>query len=449
VIGGAVLIATVAAAVAVWHPSGCHASADECSAEQSEQLSGARLESLSERLAPTVIRRVERLRGLRFANPPSIEVLGEHRLAALGDRLAQEAQARVGSPGSQAALHAKVGFLVLAGLYPNDLSFETTPNTVSEAIDGAYDYSTDRVVLVRGLLESRREVELTLAHELTHALEFQHYPLRLRFTAARHGEAADAREALIEGTATYVEARYLRHYLGDRVSIASRLRSSGVTISAEDEPPAVRARHVVQYVAGALFVRRLFLRGGWPLVDRALRHPPVTTSQIIHPSSWPSRASGEPVRLHLGPALASDRELAGGGVAGEDDVRFMILLGASQQDAFAASDGWRGGRFELWRLPGEHPDCQVACPEADVGVMGVRWRDDVDAVEFASGVAGYLRVGRLAEKVERGLWHLDDGFVATASAPHASGLAFAPTATLAVAVAGRAAEDASRSPRED
>jgi hypothetical protein len=432
-------------AVALWSRSGCDGPSKACSREAAS-LGNARLEALSDRLAPRVMRRVERIRGLRFHDPPGVEVLGQAGLAALGRRLRRGAQATVGSRQSSRVLHAKVGFLELAGLYPSDLAFERTPKTVAEPIDGAYDYSTNRVILVRGRLESRREVELTLAHELTHALEDQNFALHLRSVAARQSEAADAREALIEGTATYVEARYLRHQLGDRVSIPSRLSSSGIVISAEDEPPAIRARHVVEYVQGALFVRQLRLRGGWPLVNRALRHPPRTTSQVFHPASWPRGGPGERVGVGAEQVLEPGWRQVGGGVAGEDDVRFMLVLGTAQHAAIAAAHGWRGGRFELWRMGAASADCQVACPERDVAVMGLRWRSDLDPVEFYDAASTYLALGRVARRDDSGLWGLTNGFAAIASAQRASGLAFAPSGELAQALAQRAARRASAPP---
>jgi hypothetical protein len=82
-------------------------------------------------------------------------------------------------------------------------------------VAGFYDPGSERLALVRGVGID----DVTLAHELTHALEDQHYDPG-RFGDGRRGrdgtgvdeDAASAETGLVEGTATVVMTRYLERY---------------------------------------------------------------------------------------------------------------------------------------------------------------------------------------------------------------------------------------------
>jgi Zn-dependent protease with chaperone function len=133
--------------------------------------------------------RVERLRDLRFVRPPRVRVMSAAELAAFGRRLA-EASSRRGSgyparlPRPRRLERAWIGFEQLAGIVPEQPGSDATAPGSIEDIDAAYDYLHKRILLVQGAIETRRELQLVLAHELTHALEDQHLPLRLGLRSA-------------------------------------------------------------------------------------------------------------------------------------------------------------------------------------------------------------------------------------------------------------------------
>ena len=74
---------------------------------------------------------------------------------------------------------ARTGFLRLAGVLPEEPASDATAQGPAERIGAAYDYRHKRIILVQGAIQTRRELQLVLAHELTHALEDQHFALRL------------------------------------------------------------------------------------------------------------------------------------------------------------------------------------------------------------------------------------------------------------------------------
>ena len=399
-------------------------------------------------LAP-MASRVERLRDLRFVHPPRVRVISAAELAAFGRRLAEASSRRArGHPlrlrRPRRLERARIGFEQLAGMLPEQPASDATARGPIEATDAAYDYVHDRILLVQRAIETRRELQLVLAHELTHALEDQHFPLRLG-TSSGLSERAQSNRALIEGTATFVAARYANRYLNDRVPVEQRLAGQRSVFAAGGSTPyAVKAANIFDYVDGALFVRGLH-RHGWGSVNRALRHPPTRTQQILHPKGWRRSRQRPPVHLDLGQLLGHGWHLVGGGPAGEQDVLAILGQGAFGVGIDEAGAGWVGGRFELWREGDDPAGCED-CAQSEIGAVAFRWRHGLDTWEFGRAFFAYMVAGRLGERIGPRNWELSDGFASLGSAPRASAIAFAPTEELARSVARTSAKQAAKPP---
>jgi hypothetical protein len=389
--------------------------------------------------------RVERLRDLRFVHPPRVRVISAAELAAFGRRLAEASSRRArGHPlrlrRPRRLERARIGFEQLAGMLPEQPASDATARGPIEATDAAYDYVHDRILLVQRAIETRRELQLVLAHELTHALEDQHFPLRLG-TSSGLSERAQSNRALIEGTATFVAARYANRYLNDRVPVEQRLAGQRSVFAAGGSTPyAVKAANIFDYVDGALFVDGLH-RHGWRPVNRALRHSPTRTEQILHPRSWRRAKPPQPVHLDLRHLLGSGWQLVGGGPAGEQDVVAILGQGAFGVEASEAGAGWAGGRFELWHGADDPAGCE-GCAGSEIGAVAFRWRHRLDAWQFGRAFFAYMLAGRLGERNDPRTWELSDGFASLGSTPRSSAIAFAPTEELARSVARSSARQA-------
>jgi hypothetical protein len=389
--------------------------------------------------------RVEGLRGLRFVRPPRVRAISAAELAAFGRRLGQ-ASSRRGSRAPQRLRRprrlerARIGFEQLAGMLPEQPGSDATAPGSIEGIDAAYDYVHKRILLVQGAIETRRELQLVLAHELTHALEDQHLPLRLGASIGLT-ERAQSHRALIEGTATFVAARYASRYLSDQVPVEQRLAGQRSVFAAGGSTPyAVKAANIFDYVDGALFVRGLY-RDGWGTVNRAIRRPPTSTQQVLHPRSLRRTSPPQPLHLDLRRLLGGDWHLVGGGPAGEQDVLAILGQGAFGVEIDEAGAGWAGGRFELWRAGDDPAGCED-CAESEIGAVAFRWRHRLDAWEFGRAFFAYMVAGRLGERNGPRSWELSDGFASLGSTPRSSAIAFAPTEELARSVARTSARQA-------
>jgi hypothetical protein len=403
-------------------------------------------------IANTIARRVERLRGLRFDHPPRVVIMGERRLAVVGRSIAERERERARRHPSRLRSERRlerssVQLDQLAGLLPPESSFgPDTRKTGLDRIGGAFDFQRDRIIIVPTLIETRLQLKYTLAHELTHALEAQNFELHLgRLTAP--SEPAEVRRAVIEGTATFVQDLYRHRYLHDGVPVGRRIDSMRSVIGAEQTPYAINAEAIFDYVEGGLFVKHLYREAnGFRLVNRALRHPPRRSDQILHPRSWPGRAGADrQVRVAVASLLRPDWRPVGGGTAGEERALAILLAGAFGTQANTGASGWAGGRFTVWRPRNPDEGCDAGCVDGSVGVVAFRWRHHDDAEQFAVGVPAYMTLGLLAGSVTPGrLWKVGDGYAALGTAARASALAFAPDPQLALALSRRASAVADR-----
>jgi hypothetical protein len=193
----------------------------------------------------------------------------------------------------------------------------------------------------------------------------------------------------------------------------------------------VRAEAAFDYVDGALFARALHRRGDdWAAINRALRRPPRSTNQILHPRGWPGPAVERRLRLRSRDVLPDRWRLVGGGSAGEAEALVILVANHIGFEARLGASGWIGGRFQFWRRRETPSQCDATCATGDIAVIRFRWRERLDADQFALAVPQYMIVGLHASRVDEGVWELPDGFAALGSRPRSSTIAFAPTPRL-------------------
>jgi hypothetical protein len=378
---------------------------------------------------------VEALRGLRFRRIPQVAILQPDELGALGETLRRDAIERLGRARLERfrrLTSAQDDFQALAGLLPAAAATDVSASSASEQIGGAYDYRQNRIVLVDRVVQTRRELQLVLAHELTHALEDQHFALHIA-TSRGAAQGAQARRALFEGTATFLASLYDGRYLHNVLPVGLRIAGQRSVFTAGGSTPfAIKADTIFDYVDGPLFVQSLRRQasGSWRLVNRALRAPPGRTEQILHPATWPPARGTVNLKLGLGELLRPDLEPAGGGVAGEEDALAVFTSGGPEQVAAAAAAGWRGGRFELWRpVSGS---CEDVCSDEYVGVLALRLRTRADVAQVDDAFFDYALLGRLGQRLAPRTWSFGDGgFTALARGRRSVAIVFAPDARLA------------------
>lgn len=379
-------------------------------------------------------RRVEALRDLRFRHPVPVAVVSPTQARREGladyDRSEPLAQRRENEE-----------LLKLLGLLPPGADLRRIESDVfGEQVAGYYDPRRKRLALVRGAGVD----DVTLAHELTHALEDQHADLR-KLGAGGGDDASTAQQALVEGTATLVMQDYAERWPSD-APLGDALAGLTQVTGATPLPAYVARTLVFPYFQGESFVqaRRDANRGGWRLVDVAERaRPPQTTAEILQPNRW--LRARQPARVSL--ASAQPAVSAAGGwrrlsssTLGEEDLAALLSPQSGPLAARELTAGWRGGRFALWRRgPLGAGDCAAPCRRRDALLLAVREGDAAQADAVAAAFGSWLAQGLHARAVvgSAGTWSLPGG---SAAAVLVRGdqmrAALAPSAGLAQRLAG-------------
>jgi hypothetical protein len=185
-----------------------------------------------------------------------------------------------------AEMHATEVSLRKFGLAPADFDYRSFMiKLLTEQVAGYYDAKAREFHLADWLeLEGQKPV---MAHELTHALQDQHFNLR-RFEKWPHGDSDGelAAHALIEGDATLAMMIYMAK--NPLVALAfSRSLTTGVATEQYDQAPrSMRESLIFPYLQGSEWATQLYRKGGWTMVSNAFSRLPLSTEQILHPEKY-------------------------------------------------------------------------------------------------------------------------------------------------------------------
>jgi hypothetical protein len=260
------------------------------------------------------------------------------------------------------------------GLVPQDFEFRPfIVKLLTEQVAGYYDPKAQEFYLADWIdLDGQKPV---MAHELTHALQDQHFNLR-RFEKWPKGDsdAEMAAHALIEGDATLAMIRYVTRDLQRAVAFAKSLgMDDSSSEQIEKAPRAIRESLLFPYEQGSQWVTNLYRRGGWPLVSKAYTELPQSTEQILHADKYFAREA--PVKVELSDIHAT---LGAGWKRIDYDVNgewgcYLVLNEFLKTGAASAAAGWSGDRFAVYEEPRSN---QVFITQMTL------WDTEADAREF-------------------------------------------------------------------
>lgn len=305
-----------------------------------------------------IARQMSAIRGLAILRPIDFEVsdkstVTEYARASLSDQM---------PPGQWEAYEA---LLIHTGMIPAGTDLEDlVVRLYAEQIAGYYDPARKTFYLADWL--PRLLQRGVVAHEVTHALQDQHFDLERWLSALSPTEdGALARAAIAEGDAMAAMIAFLLEPVGagieDLPPISSLLEEGSAGMTAgyptfDAAPRALQQLLLFPYVEGSDFVREALARGGWNAVDRLYRDPPASTEQILHPDRYfDARDEPRDVTLPSDVTPSPDATRPGDvseGSWGEFGTR--LALSATLADtalAALAASGWDGDRYGLWRDP--------------------------------------------------------------------------------------------------
>jgi hypothetical protein len=154
-----------------------------------------------------------------------------------------------------------------------------------------------------GIGDSEMLRESVAVHELTHALQDQHFRAGARDLALQKDtDGGLALHALLEGEATLVMIDYVLDRAGQKLDdvlanpevmsmMTSSLGAADKTIDAST-PRYFAESLKFPYAEGLKLVIDGYRRGGWKMVDRMDENPPRSTREVLHPAEYFVRLGG-------------------------------------------------------------------------------------------------------------------------------------------------------------
>jgi len=257
-----------------------------------------------------------------------------------------------------------------------------------EQVGGYYDPKQETFYLADWIAPAVQET--IIAHELTHALQDQHFDIDEFIDRIRgNSDAMYARAALVEGEATLVMMADAMNNMGVEMDL-SMLDLDGVfgqmmikMSSAQfpkfaDAPRAMQEALMFPYIKGLGFVNYGRRQGGWKRIDQIYKDIPLSTEQVMHPQKYfDQRDPPTEVDLDfLGKLVPEAWENIYEDVLGE----FMTLQLLDPVDDLdeekRAAAGWDGDKVRVFRKEKDLAWVQLSV-----------WDTEKDAVEFAGAFA--------------------------------------------------------------
>jgi hypothetical protein len=284
---------------------------------------------------PQALSLAQTLRGLPFVRPVACHVLEEEAFqSALTRNLA--AKLKENELLFEDLVYKNLGFI------PVDFDYKACVVKIYYSETGAF-YRQEENDCV--LSASQGADLVTTVHELTHALQDQHFGLKTLTEAS--GISSDellAKLALIEGDAALVEEQAAEAKAPAPLKKAppGRLR----TKDSCELPLELQQLLAFSYDFGPGFVRYLKQRGGYEAVNQALKAPPASTAAILHPERYLHRLKGDsvassfPLDPQMGEVLFSDQ-------LGEFFLRIFLAMHMPLSQASKLAEHWRADRVVL------------------------------------------------------------------------------------------------------
>ena len=241
------------------------------------------------------------------------------------------------------------------GLIPKGFDLDTfMVELLTEQIAGLYDPKAHEFYIADWIpLADQRMV---MAHELTHALEDQHFQIEDWVKAARPNDDAElAREAVLEGSAMAAMVDFLLQGTGSSLRDLPDFDPSMLVGDLADSPTLQKAPRFIKdtlifpYFGGLKFSAAILKPSGWSGLPGVFTKPPLSTQQILHPALY--RSGKIPAQVPL-PAmektLGADWNKLEENTLGEFGWEEVLKQFLGDERAKPLSEAWDGDRYIVY-----------------------------------------------------------------------------------------------------
>jgi len=262
-------------------------SGDQPPGERTLRLTTAKAEALVREVSATV----EQLRKLRFKTPVAVEVVD-------GAAARKDFESDLDDAARKEAGHIRDAWVHLGLVPPKTDLVASRLDLAEKDVLGYYQPGSKIFRLLDHVPE--REVRSVMAHELTHALEDQHYGLEALQKRAVNEDQAVAIRAVVEGSAMVTTLGMMNRQGGIGKAKEEAARTSQERAkTVQGKPTFVQMRLLLPYTLGFSFLLRgkpwewLFDGVRIQDIEQAYAQPPHSTREILHPEQyWGGRREG-------------------------------------------------------------------------------------------------------------------------------------------------------------
>jgi len=241
------------------------------------------------------------------------------------------------------------------GLLPKGFDLDSYMiDLLTEQIAGLYDPKAHEFYVADWIpIDDQRMV---MAHELTHALEDQHFQIEAWEKAARPNDDGElARESVLEGSAMVAMVEYLLQGSGRSledlpdIDPAMFIGDMADTPLLKKAPPFIKDALIFPYLGGLTFSAAVLKPTGWEGLPRIFAKPPVSTQQILHPGLYTSGKVAAPVSLpSMEKVLGADWTKLEDNIMGEFGWKEVLKQFLGEPRAKPLSAAWDGDRYAVY-----------------------------------------------------------------------------------------------------
>jgi len=241
------------------------------------------------------------------------------------------------------------------GLLPKGFDLDSFMiDLLTEQIAGLYDPKAHEFYVADWIpIDDQRRV---MAHELTHALEDQHFQIEAWEKAARPNDDSElARESVLEGSAMVAMMEYLLQESGRSlkdlpdIDPAMLVGDMDETPTLKKAPPFIKDALIFPYLDGMSFSAAVLKRSGWAALPGIFAKPPVSTQQILHPALYNSGKVPSPLSLpSLEKTLDADWVKLEENALGEFGWKEVLKQFLGETRAKPLSAAWDGDRYAVY-----------------------------------------------------------------------------------------------------
>ena len=243
--------------------------------------------------------------------------------------------------------------MVRLGLFPQAVDYQKTIfMLLEEQVIGLYDTIKGELLLVDYLPDLMKDT--TVAHEITHAVQDQHFDLKnLLKRRKAEGDLKYAVSAVFEGDALIMEENLSGAAVPDYLD-AEGIENMMLLMTEKQSklfkvPQAMRRALLFPYSYGYVFMKKAYGKGGYDEVNAIMADPPESTEQILHPEAYFANDVPDSVTFKIPSEVLSLYRVAAEDVMGEFFIRIWLQEHIEGLEAYGAAAGWEGDWFFfLW-----------------------------------------------------------------------------------------------------